>query len=603
MDPMLVVLSIRAIARLGQAGSAAMTQYATDRPTLLPNVLTLSFPDENFVRTHFATHAELITGELREHWAVFDSPHPTPLSKDVMCAAYMQFKAKEQEKYGPAASEATAQWLVTQWGRSGPVGPLGSMLLTITDVALEFVAHDPSMFGIGGKAEPLIKAMARNMTELIPDDTNALGPKNTLAQRLAAAFLRAGLQAIAEHPNVVLEEGHLQTLIKSTLPKIVDAIPSDLSGMRRRDIIEALMGPVAQAAVATLADNPQAFFGRRFSDDNALGALTRSFLLKVSERGLDDSFTREGAVDLWRAALKLASQRPELFLGNPDEDAEKFVSAVFKDLTANLEMFEDAFGAQTVRRLTVVALGSISTNAGLLIDPGKPWEGVAGDALQVILGAIKEAIGTSAKGSAKLLTSEDMLTALVRVVLQRAAQTPGMILKSDNEELKSIVAAVAGSMAKDDHLLLSKDDWLAIATTAAEEAASNPARLFGFLAGTKRTDIAVPLIEGLLRVAASQWRQLGRAGGSVLFGATLRDAIAVALRAASGNAKAALTNAGAVERLAQRLSEVVAGNPGKYGSKEWLRLYRVFIGATIEQGDLGALDDKKIEEALTGGLA
>ena len=603
MDPTLVVLGIRALARVGQAGSAALTQYATDRVTLLPALSTFNFAQDNHIRAFFAADEDLVPAEAKAHWVTFKNSGASPVANDVIRAAYAQVQALEQQKFGTAAVEVTAQWMITQWGKAAPIGPLGRLLVTITDVALEFVAHDPAMFGVGGKAEPLIRAMARSATDLIPDDVDKLGGKNALAHRFAAIFLRAGLQAVADHPAAVFGEERVQVLLKSTLPEIVKAIPDDLSGLKKEAVIDLLLGPVAQAAMSTLAEDPRRFFGHRFSDDKALGALTRTFLLKASDRGLDATFTQEGAIDLWRATLKLASQRPELFLGAAETEAEKFATAVFKDLTDNLAAFRGKFTSETVTTLTAVALESVGSNVTLFIDPARPYQGVAGDALKTILGAVSDAIVAAPGGQSKLLSSQEMLTAIVRIVLQQAAKTPGMLVKSGNDELKRLVAAIAGAMAKDDQLLLSQDDWLEIIAIAAEEAAANPARLFDLKLGAQRMDVAVPLIDGLLRVAALQWRKFGRGGGAVLFGGTLRDAISIALRAAAGNAAAALSNATAVEQLAERLGDVIARNAGKYGSKEWLHLYRVFIAVALEGGDLATLDEKKLEEALKGAIA
>jgi hypothetical protein len=242
----------------------------------------------------------------------------------------------------------------------------------------------------------------------------------------------------------------------------------------------------------------------------------------------------------------------------------------------------------------------MSKNIGLLLDRDAPWNEVATNALATVLGALRDALTEKGRSALDRLVSSDMLTEFVRIVLSQAARTPGMLMDTDNEELKRIVGAVARLMALDDSLLLSKDDWLFIAAAVAEEAAANPARLFGFKVGESKTDVAVPLIQGLVTVAAVQWRQYGRAGGAVLFGTTLREAIVIVVRAASGNAKAALGNKANLEQLADRIGVVVVQNPGKFGSKEWLRLYRVLIPRVLETGSVGELDAPALEAILKG---
>ncbi len=88
--------------------------------------------------------------------------------------------------------------MIAQWEKSKrPVGPYNRVMITMADVALEFAAIDPSLFGIEGRAEPVIKALAINLADLIPDDTNDLGPKNILGDQLAGIFLRAALKALS----------------------------------------------------------------------------------------------------------------------------------------------------------------------------------------------------------------------------------------------------------------------------------------------------------------------------------------------------------------------------------------------------------------------
>jgi hypothetical protein len=87
----------------------------------------------------------------------------------------------------------------------------------------------------------------------------------------------------------------------------------------------------------------------------------------------------------------------------------------------------------------------------------------------------------------------------------------------------------------------------------------------------------------------------------VLFGPTLREAMTIALRAAAGNAAAALANRAGLKDLAAKLSDLVAAKPGQFGSKEWLRLYRALIVKVLESGALAKLDDATIRAVLSAG--
>src|SRR5258706_7936553 len=122
-----------------------------------------------------------------------------------------------------------------------------------------------------------------------------------------------------------------------------------------------------------------------------------------------------------------------------------------------------------------------------------------------------------------------------------------MIVSTDNVELKRLVSAIAGAMAQDEHMLLSQADWMAILTTAAEEVAANPGRLLGMTGGTVTGSLLATLLNDIHSVAVEAWKSNARAGGAVLFGATLRDAMQIAIRACAGQAAAALLNSAKVK--------------------------------------------------------
>jgi hypothetical protein len=68
------------------------------------------------------------------------------------------------------------------------------------------------LFGVGGSGERLIGALARSLTDIVPDDMEET-PRNTLGQRLATSFLQAGLGVLVEHSSVVVQDERLQVLV------------------------------------------------------------------------------------------------------------------------------------------------------------------------------------------------------------------------------------------------------------------------------------------------------------------------------------------------------------------------------------------------------
>jgi hypothetical protein len=139
-----------------------------------------------------------------------------------------------------------------------------------------------------------------------------------------------------------------------------------------------------------------------------------------------------------------------------------------------------------------------------------------------------------------------------------------------------------------------------IAAAAAEEVAANPGRLLGTSGTGTAGTLLSALLGDLLCVASEQWKRNAREGGTVLFGPTLREAMLVAIRASAGQSIAAALNSAKVKQLAAQITTLVATKAGKYGSKEWLCLYRTLIMQVI---DTGALADPLDETTINAALA
>lgn len=606
MDPTLIVMAIQAAVRLAQAGSQAFGQYARDREVLLPLVQPAIIPLRNEVRARVELAIAgnphyLKDNGLEAAWDSFnDNGAHLPGDFDLLFGAYTRICAASDDKLQDHADQAAGAWMITQWGKQGPTGPISRVVLALAEVAVQFAAQDPSLFGVNGKAQPLVQALAQNLAALLPDNADDLGPKNELGGRLATIFLKAGLKALGEHPDALIGDQHFHLLVKNTLPQIVDKLPTDLQAQFTwRGALDNLLGPFAEAAVGVIAKNPDAYLGKSLDNDHPLGALTRIFLLKIADQGLDTTLSRQGAVNLYRSALGLLQARPGMFLGDPGGTSDRLVTALLQDVARTLQACSPPFDERTVTALASSTVDTLAQEAGPLLDPAQPWQNVIGLTLSPVLAALKDALGAGGTGALQRLVSGPQLMQFVRIVLAQATKTPGMV-GTANEELKALVAAVAGAMAADRSLLLSETDWLEVAEAAAQEAASNPARLFKLNDGNGTTNVAALLLQGLVDVATTQWSQLGRAGGSVLFGSELREALVETLLAASGNAKSALSNAAAIKKFAQDLAMVVGANAGQYGSREWLRLYSALLPRVLETGNPGPLDVATLERILKG---
>jgi hypothetical protein len=360
--------------------------------------------------------------------------------------------------------------------------------------------------------------------------------------------------------------------------------------------VEALLGPAASTALGMIADNPQVFFGAGFDTGTAVGALTQALLQEASKIGLKEQFTEAGFIAIYKAALGVAADRPELFLGDAGKPGEQVAAALFAKIATTLRTAPPPFNADLGANLAVAALEALREHGLTFVGGNGPWEDVVAGMVTQVVDGLKAALEPPDSQAIESLLSRQQWLEFARIFLVQAAKTPGMIA-GNRPELQAIVRGVAQAMAQDKSLLLTPQDWLHIAAVAAEEAAANPQRLFKLEPGS----IGTALIHDLLSVAAAEFAAGGRATGGVLFGATLREAIIIALRATAGKVRAAIDNQPALKALATQLSELVRRKPEHYGSKEWLSLYHVLIGRVLQNGALGALTEQQINQVLAGG--
>jgi len=190
--------------------------------------------------------------------------------------------------------------------------------------------------------------------------------------------------------------------------------------------------------------------------------------------------------------------------------------------------------------------------------------------------------------------SEDQVTALVRMVTDQVARTPGMLIGRDyRDEVKALVSGIARAISDSNRSLLSSEDWLEVAAIVAEEAAKNPGRLFRIIGDNGQPvdpeeEFAVRLIKSLLEASAKDFRMRGRLGGSVLFGETLRKVIIDTLLTAADNVEAAVMNEDALIALVDRINTLQGKGTHGFGRREWLSIFEAYLKRvlTSENGAL-----------------
>lgn len=581
MDPALITFGIQAIIRIGKAGMKAAEQYARDEGAVFPDLKDLEFDRKTYLATFFSEPdtKQYVIGEnapYAKYWITLNQPE----SADVLYVAAVRIESEKGKKLRKASEEIAGARLIKQWNPDKePLSPFAGVILSAGDIILEYIGSDPSILGVGGNGEKLIGAFAKNLSTILPDD-GKFGPKNRFGERLMGAFLRAGLETISRNPEWTVSEKHLEELIKASVSPLIDALPDDISEqVIFRDVADALMGPAANAAMQTMAKHPASFFGEDFSTQKAFGSLTQAFFAQAAETGLENLFTREGLIDLYGAALDVAAKKPELFLGETASAGDELSRDLLSRFASVLKDARPPFDGKVGVDLAVAAIDAVQENAHMFIDSADPWQKTAEEILQSVLNRLEEDLRHS--GRIKMVLSKDQLTEIGRILLRHVAETPAMIVGA-RENLVQLTSVLAHAMAEDKNLLLGGNDWIEIFRTAAEEAAANPARIF--MIDTNRPEKALAAqVLGLVFHAANETLQNGDLKSTtVLFGQTLRETIIILLRAASGNTKGTEENLQDVEVLVKTLGKFIAENSNSFGSKEFLRLFRLMLATVID---------------------
>jgi hypothetical protein len=618
MDPALLVFGIQATLRAAQAGADLYAEHARDRKIFLPDlelppgtrpVQLARFLSGNpdlaaatpaFVRIWDSENQELKTTALE----AIDGAYAAMLEHEARLRLLRG--GRDGSSAGQEAKMLAAGRMVEQWREERqPPSALIRMALTLTDIGLKFVGANPSLLGVGSRGEKLIAAFAVNMSNLLPDEVTAFGPKADFADRVLGIFLRAGLGTLSDNASLVLRNEDVASLLTGVTKPIIDSLPENIAEqMLYRDLVDALAGPAAEAAFTLLAENTGTCLGKKFASDQALGAVSAALFqqIRVAAQGgnVVEAFSEQGLILLYQAALGVAVEQPELFTGDDTSDKTELLQELVSgaaDILRNNPTFEGPVGA-SLAAMVLEVVGEKAT-ALVKLSPDEPWEKVALTTLkQMVSGlsdALKPAEAGSARGALRLFNSSQLLE-LGRTVLAQVAQTPGM-LGVERTEVQSIVAGMAAAMAADDNLLLSADEWIKIAGIAARQAAANPGRLFGLSADVPQEALAAQVIQSVLEAAGESWSAGGRTGASVLFGATLETAMEVILTSLSGNVTAIAAQPGLAGQLVRTILEQSAARPEKFGSEGVLTLLRAFMGDVAAHGTLPTAD--QINEALS----
>ncbi len=478
MNPGLFIFVIKSAMRLGRTGGAALAQHARDYKALFPEAVKVEMTRENFVRAFFKMDQEylkLVEGDEAPYAAWWSADfHDVTADEEAIETLYVVAMKIIAEKRGNRAmidqESLVGAVMVNQWAEGkGPVSAWVKVALAVADIALEYVGTDSSRLDIDGNGGKLLRAFALEVSNLLPDD-DALGEKGDFFERLGGLFMQAGLRTLHENSEIMISETHLQKLITNLLKPVIDELPSSRTALSEhvnyKKAAEALMGPAANAALVMVGKNRQVFFGRRFDPNRAIGALTKALIEQGAKTGIDKVFTEEGLIVLYQAALGVASERPELFLGRADTDPEKAAGMIFSAAANTLKKNPPPFDGQLGIELVVTALDTLKTNAPAMIDFDPNWEPVVEKLVDQVVTGLKEGFEIPDGDPIESVLTAVELGEMAKVFVSRAAGNPAMI-SGDSQRLKRLVRGIAEGIRQDEANLFTAEDWLEIAADAA----------------------------------------------------------------------------------------------------------------------------------------
>lgn len=618
MSPTLVVFAVRGIIRLGKAGAAAYEQAVVDREILVFHsrldgqdltanaIAILTTPEHE--------HRLLPGGDLADYWqGSIDKGRPVDREARIKLIAAAQeiwngWMLGVEPRFGERllpSSDSASFAVLRQWAEeSGPPPPWVRIAVAMGEVALDFVAVQPDLFVESKGGQALLNAFANNLPNLLPNPDDPRDWEDPIAQKALTVVFRAGLEAVRDHPDALVEQEHLQHLTKHVAEAFRAGVVSDPGNLFTWiGLRDTLLGPVAKAAFTSLYEHQTAFLGTDFRAEKALGAFTQVFFQQVADGGLGDFLTRESLLATYRGLLTVVTNKPELILGDSDKPAEVMAKDLLIGIAEVLKKAEAPYSGALAGKLLLTTVDTFSHHVPSFIDEQRGWDVVAEKSLLAFLDGVRTGVAPDGSLSLDRLFSEEQALSFARIVFAEVSRTPGMILgDAGNEELHRVVASISRAMAAPQRDLLSAEAWLEIAAVALEEASRNPSRLFGL--ATPEFELGEAVITKLLARSATALRPTGRQEGQVLFGETLKEAIIVGLKAAAADTTAgAALVPDAIDGLADRLNKLIVapeprdGQPVlgfQIGARQWLWLFRELVADVVASGKMPDYSDAEL---------
>ncbi|MEQ8654256.1 MAG: hypothetical protein RIC87_17445 [Kiloniellales bacterium] len=632
MSPTMIILAVKGIIRLGNAGIAAYEQAVVDREIRVfhSRLGEVDLIDRAIAVLSMPEHADrLLTGDLAHYWKGSEILGGRPVDAAAELALIEAAEeiwdgwmlgmepVKGERLLTPAGSASVS--VLRQWAKDeGPPSPAVRMALAMGEVALELVSAKPDLFADTKGGQQMLNAFANSLSSLLPDPDDPQDWDDALARKTLTIVFRAGLEAVAEHPDAVTDEAHLQALtgrVAQSFRKGLTEDPENLfTWLHLRD---NLLGPAAKASFDSFLEHPDAFFGEAFAAEGAMGAVSQAFFKQLAKEDLEAAFSKQSLIALYRSLVSAVAERPDLLLGDgqtpaaqaaEDQAAEEMLAGILEVLKQAGPPFDRRLAAQ----LFEAAASTLPRQLPIIVGVVPGWGLVIRNALAAVIEGVQR--GRDPNGLAELdeIFDDRQALAFAKLVFREIARTPGLVLPDGSSpELRTMVAAVTRSLSQADRNLLSAEAWLEVAEVAFEEAARNPARLFDSLLEEPDAQLGVQVVRKLLSVAKDALVDGDRSGGQVLFGETLKEAIIVSLKAvAADTTKGAELLPAAVGALAMRLNTMISKPESRagvavvgkqIGARQWLWLFRALVADVVAAGKMPPLSDAQLLAMLQKG--
>lgn len=616
MSPELIFFAVTALIRVGTATRDALEQKARDEDFQI----VLAFPDISSVETRLdeffnrssglrkdLTQLGQTPGPLAQYWvdnATGGEPAKTAEAYTALLSALGGLNRPGFDKKTSwislrAVDEEALVMIVAQWSRKDrPIDPWARVALAIADVGLSYVATNPGIVSTGSSGEKFLQSVCANLGKWIGNIQD--GTQAYFLERMAAAVVQSGLQALSENSGIILTEKSSQALLSAVAKPLADMFAEAVSApepgakLTVSLLRDRVFPQMVSAGLTALAEHEQALLGDTFDPNKAVGALTKGFLQSLAKQPVNE--LAKGDPQAWlpvyQSLLRSVAASANVIVPGTAVN-EKLFQTLIEGMATTLATAPLPYDSETFINLGLVVVDSLEKN--LPSRTQDPWVLLVPSALKVVVEGLNKG------GSSIASIALDDLNGIVRVILAQVAATPGMLVgNTASVEVQAIISGVASAMAKDKNLLISSDGWTQIAAAAASAAARNPGKLFAIGDATPEAQLANKLITTVLTKAAAGLGST-RSSSVVLFGETLVGAIKDTLTAAAGNAKGALQNIDIINVLIDRLNKLVADPAKPIGAADWSWLYRNLVADAFDKGTF-SYTDEQLRKMLYGHL-